>query len=150
MTAIEAANAAQGIEYSKNADEAAKTRQEIYNDLNPSNEAKPVVIAEEETSSDNSSSDASSGNGGRGVTAGQVIAGFTGKYYYDSYGTDPAGIRKSGKAVKVDNFSSVDYGGTQRTGSYALHISDAETGAHLGWVRPEDLEGYSTGGYTGE
>ena len=66
-----------------------------------------------------------------------------------SNGTDPVGIRKSGKAVKVDSFSSVDYGGTQKTGSYAIHISDAETGGHLGWVRPEDLEGFGTGGYTG-
>ena len=85
-----------------------------------------------------------------GVQVGDV-AGYTGKYYYDSYGQTPAGNLYAGKAnaIKIDSYSNKTYGGnTKTTGSYGVHIKSAD-GKYpdLGWIKASQL--FDTGGYTG-
>lgn len=98
-----------------------------------------------------------SGSGGgnaqglKDVKAGSVV-GFTGMYYYDSYGQRPAGNQFEGKkrAVKVSNFSASPYGNNSEApnyGNYKIHI-ETKSGGHLGWVKPSQLL-FDTGGYTG-
>ena len=74
---------------------------------------------------------------------------FTGRYYYDSWGTRPIGSRYAGvqDGVIVDDYSSVDYGGNaKRTGDYKIHIKSAYgTYGDLGWVKLDQISGYSTG-----
>ena len=127
---IKEANALQGIENENAANAARDAREETYNGNN-SEENKPVMLAEENSPS-HSSFGADENSGLNKVMAGQIITGYTGKYYYDSYGTAPSGSRTSGRPIKIDSFSSTEYGGTQKTGAYAIHISDAETGDYLG------------------
>ena len=82
-----------------------------------------------------------------GVGDGNLIVGeavtFSGKYYYDSYGTSPVGSRYSGVAngVVVDRITDNPYG---------IHIHSAD-GKYmdLGWIKKSQLSGYDTGGYTG-
>ena len=98
-----------------------------------------------------------SGSGGgnaqglKDVKAGSVV-GFTGMYYYDSYGQTPAGNNYAGKkrAVKVSAFSASPYGNNSEApnyGNYKIHI-ETKSGGHLGWVKPSQLL-FDTGGYTG-
>lgn len=69
-------------------------------------------------------------------------------YYYDSWRTNPAGNMFAGVpgGVVIDYISPFD------SSTYPYHIRSAydENYSDLGWVRLEDLEGYDTGGYTGE
>lgn len=103
-------------------------------------------------SNNNSASTASlsSGSGAAGSGSGdgnlQVgdTATYTGKYYYDSYGTSPAGSRYSGvkDGVKVDMLNNNPYG---------AHIRSADGKiSDLGWVKKSQLSGFDTGGYTGD
>lgn len=83
------------------------------------------------------------GNAGDGnLTVGEAVT-YSGKYYYDSYGTDPVGSRYSGvvNGVVVDRITNNPYG---------IHIHSAD-GKYmdLGWVKKSQLSGYDTGGYTG-
>lgn len=86
-----------------------------------------------------------SGVGGRGdgnLTTGDT-ATYTGRYYYDSFGTSPAGSRYSGVAngIVVDRITGNPYG---------IHIHSADGKFRdLGWVKRSQLSGYDTGGYTG-
>ena len=95
----------------------------------------------------NSSSNSKGGsNGGTGGDGNLVIgdtATFNGQYYYDSYGTSPAGSKYSGvtNGIVVDRIIGNPYG---------IHIHSAD-GKYkdLGWIRKSQLSGYDTGGYTG-
>ena len=95
----------------------------------------------------NSSSNSKGGsNGGAGGDGNLVIgdtATFNGQYYYDSYGTSPAGSKYSGvtNGIVVDRIIGNPYG---------IHIHSAD-GKYkdLGWIRKSQLSGYDTGGYTG-
>lgn len=86
-----------------------------------------------------------SGGGGRGdgnLTTGDT-ATYTGRYYYDSFGTSPAGSKYSGVAngIVVDRITGNPYG---------IHIHSADGKFRdLGWVKRSQLSGYDTGGYTG-
>lgn len=90
----------------------------------------------------------SSGKGDGKARVGDRVT-FTGKYYYDSYGKNPAGNRYSGVAngVVIDSYSATKYGGSgKNTGSYDVHIKGADGKyGDLGWVRLSQLKGYSTG-----
>lgn len=74
---------------------------------------------------------------------------FSGRYYYDSWGTRPAGSKYSGvqNGVTVDSYSSSDFGGNaKRTGDYKVHIKSADgVYGDLGWVKLDQISGYSTG-----
>ena len=87
----------------------------------------------------------SGGGGGQGDGIASVgdTATFTGKYYYDSYGTSPAGNRYSGvsNGVVIDKVNNNPYG---------IHIHSADGKfPDLGWVKKSQLTGYDTGGFTG-
>lgn len=89
----------------------------------------------------------SSGGSGSGSGDGNLVLGetatFNGKYYYDSYGTNPAGSLYSGVAngVVVDIINGNPYG---------IHIHSADGKYRdLGWIKKSQLSGYDTGGYTG-
>lgn len=90
----------------------------------------------------------SSGKGDGKARVGDRVT-FTGKYYYDSYGKNPAGNRYSGVAngVVIDSYSATKYGGSgKNTGSYDVHIKGADGKyGDLGWVKLSQLKGYRTG-----
>ena len=60
-------------------------------------------------------------------------------YYYDSEGQHPAGNWSDANTIGWFNWGA----------AYPIHLTTS-SGGWRGWVRPEDLEGYDTGGYTGD
>jgi len=69
-------------------------------------------------------------------------------YYYSSWGASPAGNLYAGvkNGVKINSYSGSEYGGQARNhGDYSISISSADGKYQLGWVRPNQLEGYATG-----
>ena len=98
-------------------------------------------------SNGNNTSDSANGDGGSGSDGNLVVgetATYSGKYYYDSYGTSPAGSKYSGVAdgIVVDKITNNPYG---------IHIHSADGKYRdLGWIKKDQLSGYDTGGYTGE
>ena len=84
---------------------------------------------------------------GDGVLSEGDTATLEGQYYYDSWGTDPIGDKYSGQPGGV----KVDWVQNEGAGDYNVHISSADGEySDLGWVKPEQLSGYATGGYTGK
>lgn len=97
-------------------------------------------------SSGSGSGESGSGKSGSGDGIASVgdVATFSGKYYYDSFGTSPAGNRYSGvqNGVVIDIVNNNPYG---------IHIHSADGKfPDLGWVKKSQLTGYDTGGYTGD
>ena len=99
-------------------------------------------------SSNSSSRDSGNGGGsgsgnGDGVLSVGDTATFSGKYYYDSFGTTPAGSMYSGVAngIVIDRVNNNPYG-------IHIHSADGKFG-DLGWIKRSQLTGYDTGGYTG-
>lgn len=88
-------------------------------------------------------------SGGDGVPRVGDVVTFTGRYYYDSWGVRPSGSRYSGveNGVVIDSYTSSDYGGNaKRTGDYKIHIKSADgVYGNLGWVKLDQISGYSTG-----
>lgn len=85
---------------------------------------------------------AGSGSGGDGkLTVGETVTYTGGTYYYDSYGTSPAGSRGPGKKVKV---TSIKEDGRP----YPIHVMSSDSA--YGWLTKGQLSGYDTGGYTGD
>ena len=85
---------------------------------------------------------AGSGSGGDGkLTVGETVTYTGGTYYYDSYGTSPAGRRGAGKKVKV---TSIKEDGRP----YPIHVTSKDSA--YGWLTKGQLSGYDTGGYTGD
>lgn len=75
-------------------------------------------------------------------------ATFTGKYYYDSWGKNPAGNRYSGvtNGVVINSYSNKKYGGNAKyTGDYDVSLSSADGKYQLGWVKLSQLKGYAGG-----
>ena len=101
----------------------------------------------------NSGSSSGSGNGSGGGAGGSggdgnllvgETATYSGRYYYDSYGSSPTGSKYSGVAngIVVDRITNNPYG---------IHIHSADGRYRdLGWIKKSQLSGYDTGGYTGE
>lgn len=87
--------------------------------------------------------------GGDGIPRVGDVVTFTGRYYYDSWGMNPAGTRYSGvpNGVVIDSYSSKDYGGTGRnTGNLKIHIKSADGRyGNLGWVSLSQISGYENG-----
>ena len=87
--------------------------------------------------------------GGDGIPRVGDVVTFTGSYFYDSWGKNPAGSRYSGVAggVVIDAYSSKKYGGSgNRTGGYDVHIKSADGRyGDLGWVSLNQISGYATG-----
>ena len=100
--------------------------------------------------SSNSSSSSNSGNSGGGkgsgggdgvLNVGDTVTYTGGTYYYDSYGTSPAGNRGPGKKVTV---TQVKEDGRP----YPIHVQSNNSA--YGWLKRSQLSGYDTGGYTGD
>ena len=94
----------------------------------------------------NGSSSGGSGNRGSGSGDGVLSVGDTctytgGTYYYDSYGTSPAGSRGAGKQVTV---TQVKTDGRP----YPIHVKSSNSA--YGWLKKSQLSGFDTGGYTGD
>lgn len=96
-----------------------------------------------------SGSGSDSGGGKNKPRAGDYIT-YKGKYYNSSDGGTPVGNWYSGqtKAVKISSFSGSPYGNGKTYGPWKVHIEDKH-GGHLGWIKPNQIIGYRTGGYTG-
>lgn len=88
-------------------------------------------------------------SGGDGIPKVGDKATLSGWYYYDSYGTSPAGNRYSGvkNGVIIDSYSARKYGGQgKNVGGYDVHIKSADGKfGDLGWVKLSQLSGYATG-----
>ena len=100
--------------------------------------------------SSNSSLSSNSGNSGGGkgsgggdgvLNVGDTVTYTGGTYYYDSYGTSPAGNRGPGKKVTV---TQVKEDGRP----YPIHVQSNNSA--YGWLKRSQLSGYDTGGYTGD
>ena len=134
----------EGYEYqSKSNKQAADAARTGSTDSSPAHSPSPSL---ENGNTSDSNSDTKSGLAGIGD--GNLIVGesatYTGKYYYDSYGTSPVGSRYSGvtNGVVVDRITNNPYG---------IHIHSADGKfMDLGWIKKSQLSGYDTGGYTGE
>ena len=72
------------------------------------------------------------------------VATYSGSYYYDSYGTSPAGSKYSGvtDGIVIDKINNNPYG-------IHIHSADGLYG-DLGWIKRQQLTGFDTGGYTGD
>ena len=88
-------------------------------------------------------------SGGDGIPRVGDVVTFTGSYYYDSWGQNPAGNLYSGIAggVVIDAYSASKYGGgASFTGGYDVHIKSADGRyGDLGWVKLSQLSGYAGG-----
>jgi len=94
-------------------------------------------------SSGKTSSGSESGDGEGGATVGNQIT-YSGKYYYDSYGTSPAGSKYSG----VTNGVTIDI---VNNNPYGIHVKSTD-GKYkdLGWIKKSQVTRWNTGGYTGD
>ena len=99
-------------------------------------------------SSNSGSSNSGSSGGGKGsgggdgvLNVGDTVTYTGGTYYYDSYGTSPAGNRGPGKKVTV---TQVKEDGRP----YPIHVQSNNSA--YGWLKRSQLSGYDTGGYTGD
>lgn len=101
-------------------------------------------------SNNSGSSNSGSSSGGKGsgggsgdgvLNVGDTVTYTGGTYYYDSYGTSPAGNRGPGKKVTV---TQVKKDGRP----YPIHVQSNNSA--YGWLKRSQLSGYDTGGYTGD
>lgn len=99
-------------------------------------------------SNNSGSSNSGSSGGGKGsgggdgvLNVGDTVTYTGGTYYYDSYGTSPAGNRGPGKKVTV---TQVKEDGRP----YPIHVQSNNSA--YGWLKRSQLSGYDTGGYTGD
>ena len=87
--------------------------------------------------------------GGDGIPRVGDVVTYTGSYFYDSWGVTPLGNMYSGvpNGVVIDGYSSSEFGGSAtRTGDFKVHIKSADGRyGDLGWVRLNQISGYSTG-----
>ena len=101
------------------------------------------------TSSSGSSSSSGGGSSSSSSTAkpalkvGSTVKVKSGtKWYYDSWGKDPSGMAYT-SPLQITSISPYD----SSTHKYNL---GTRAGEYLGWVKKTDIQGYDTGGYTGE
>lgn len=100
------------------------------------------------TAKPKASKPSTSTSGGDGKPRVGDKATFTGKYYYDSWGKNPAGNRYSGvtNGVVINSYSNKKYGGNAKyTGDYDVSLSSADGKYQLGWVKLSQLKGYAGG-----
>lgn len=100
------------------------------------------------TAKPKASKPSTSTSGGDGKPRVGDKATFTGKYYYDSWGKNPAGNRYSGvtNGVVINSYSNKKYGGNAKyTGDYDVSLSSADGKYQLGWVKLSQLKGYVSG-----
>ena len=110
-----------------------------------------ITAAKNGTSSSSSGSSSSNSDKDKNNPKVGQTFGYTGKYYYDSWGKNPAGTIDAGvsNAITIDSISSTKYGGSTKTaGDYDIHIKSAVgKGNDFGWIKKSQL--FDTGGYTG-
>ena len=89
------------------------------------------------TSTSTSTSTSSSGDGNPKV--GDKVKFVSGQYYYDSYGTNPAGSYKQGEYVYITHIN--------KSGTHPYHISTGSKlgSGDLGWLKLTQISGYATG-----
>lgn len=93
-------------------------------------------------SSSSGSSGSSSGSGGKAKVGNKIT--YSGKYYYDSFGTSPAGSKYAGVSdgVVIDIVNNNPYG---------IHIKSSDGKySDLGWIKKSQVTRWNTGGYTGD
>lgn len=117
----------------KKLDDEAKAKAAAAAKAKAQAEAAAKAKAQAASSNKNSS-------GGDGVPkVGDRVKFNGGWYYYDSYGTSPAGNQHQGEYVYITNINP--------NGSHPYHISTGNSlwdGA-LGWLRLDQISGYATG-----
>ena len=103
-------------------------------------------------SGSSSSSGSGSSSGGKGSSGsgsskadgtpkiGEVVTYKGGVYFYDSYGQTPTGSRGPGKKVTITHINN--------NAPYPIHVESSDSA--YGWLKKSQIEGYDTGGYTGE
>lgn len=92
------------------------------------------------SSSKSSATTSKSSNGGDGIPKiGDKVTFASGWYYYDSYGSSPAGHQYQGSEVYITNINT--------KGSKPYHISTGSKlgDGDLGWLNLEQLRGYASG-----
>ena len=127
---------------------AASNKTASSNISNTKNNSSSSSSSSSSSNKTNTSNKTSSTQGDGNPRVGDRVT-LSGWYYYDSYGTSPAGNRYSGVAngVVIDSYSASKYGGSgKNVGSYDVHIKSADGKyGDLGWVKLSQLKGYSTG-----
>lgn len=89
----------------------------------------------------NGGSGSSGGTSGNGVLdIGDVVTFTGGSYYYDSYGTNPSGNRGPGKKVTITHMNE--------GAPYPIHVESSDSA--YGWLKKDQLQGFESGGYTGD
>ncbi len=99
----------------------------------PQNPTKPITPTTKEEPKQSSS-------GGDDVPkVGDKVKFLDGKYYYDSYGKNPAGSKYHGKEVYITNVNE--------KGTHPIHISTGKKlgSGDLGWLKKTQISGYATG-----
>lgn len=107
-------------------------------------------------SEDNNGGNTGGGSGNNVVTkktpkVGDVTTLEWGAYTRDQNGSKPWGTERlhTKGGVQIDMVGGLD--GTPKYGDWYVHIRSADGKfGDLGWVKPNQLTGYDTGGYTGE
>lgn len=92
------------------------------------------------TPADKSQQQKNNNNGGDGVPrVGDKVTFTSGWYYYDSYGSSPAGHQYQGSSVYITNINT--------RGSKPYHISTGSRlgDGDLGWLTLEQIRGYASG-----
>lgn len=78
--------------------------------------------------------------GGNGIPEiGDVVTYTGGRYFYDSGGRNPSGIRGVGKKVRITHLNP--------GAKFPIHVESSDSA--YGWLSKEQISGYDTGGYTG-
>lgn len=138
-----AAKAASEAAYKYEQEEKRKAAEEAAKENAKNTSNNTTTLSSNNTATTPTSGGTGSSGGGDGNLQVGDTATYSGKYYYDSYGTSPAGSRYSGvtNGVKVDILNNNPYG---------AHIRSADGKfPDLGWVKKSQLSGFDTGGYTG-
>lgn len=129
------------------------------------NKIKQLTGEQDEAAVGNSSANGGSGSGSSGssgtIGSGSAVAGDgqaqvgdiatlkSGHYYV--YSSDGSHYRTGNLFSGVTNGVKIDMTSNLQDPSHPIHIRSAdEEYDDLGWVKLEDLEGFDTGGYTGE
>lgn len=133
-------------EYIAKIDEAIKKKKEEASGVTTKPPTKPPT-----NNGGNTSSGGNSSSGGNNTSKpqdpgkGSKVRVKSGRrWYYDSWGKNPSGPtdKHANKDLYIVNKNSNKYG-------YAVG-STSSISSGLGWLRKEDLQGFDTGGYTGE
>lgn len=109
------------------------------NKTTTSAQSNPTTSSGSTGSSSNTSTSSSSSSGDGNPKVGDKVKFVSGQYYYDSYGTNPAGSYKQGEYVYITHIN--------KSGTHPYHISTGNKlgSGDLGWLELSQISGYATG-----